>query len=189
MALAHCMGTAEVLFLAPEFFFSFAITAEWPLNPGTGNLTSECAWDTLLPKANASVGNSFFSLKRISGFLNSLKKKKKVPNNESSCVFKEDCYLWSMSSTDFAAVIPDLKQFLHWSVCFSPFIYVFIYFFSKRSQKQPSKQNPNRFPAKAGLTDKNGNKARSCKTPACSCCSLRGLSSCWLKAFLCWVTF
>lgn len=107
------MGTAEVLFLAPEFFFPFAITAEGPLNPGTGNLTTECAWDTLLPKANASVGNSFFSLKRISGFLNSLKKKKKVPNNESSCVFKEDCYLWSMSSTDLAAVIPDLKQFLH----------------------------------------------------------------------------
>lgn len=60
MALAHCTGTAEVLFLAPEFFFPFAITAEGPLNPGTGNLTSECAWDTLLPKANASVGNSFF---------------------------------------------------------------------------------------------------------------------------------
>lgn len=59
MALAHCTGTAEELFLAPEFFFSFAITAEGPLNPRTGKST-ECAWDTLLPKANASVGNSFF---------------------------------------------------------------------------------------------------------------------------------
>jgi len=36
MVLAHCMLTAEMLFLAPEFLFSFTVRAERPFVLKTG---------------------------------------------------------------------------------------------------------------------------------------------------------
>lgn len=46
MVLAHCMLTSEMLFLAPEFFFSFTIRAERPFVLKTDNCSLHSVFGT-----------------------------------------------------------------------------------------------------------------------------------------------
>lgn len=54
MVLVHCMLTAEVLFLAPKFFF-FTISAERPFILKAGNCSKQCIGDNVLHEADTSI--------------------------------------------------------------------------------------------------------------------------------------
>lgn len=60
MVLVHCMITAEILFLAPKFFF-FTIRAERPFVLKVGYCSQQCTGASMLHEANASIGNNFLS--------------------------------------------------------------------------------------------------------------------------------